>query len=274
MILWSSLPRTVLLAGVALLITGGAQAGVVVTLGAPRAEFANFTGPNGVCATHTQCVYGTETFAGWTGGGFTSAFVDGQHNFPAGTAISGTYAGAITHDTDNTYGGAYGTQPYPAADGTGHYTLSLAAEGVRGANYFGVWITAMDPYNVLTLSSAGATVFSLGSADLRKAIAATTNPGAYYGDPDNGGDTAEPFAYVNIYDTSGFFDRVTFGNNGPSNFESSNDSVGYFASPNVSGVPVAIATNTVSVPEPESLTMVLPALALMMAWRARRRRSI
>lgn len=254
--------------------SGRADAAIIVTLGAPGAEFANFTGPNGVCSTlpNSTCVYGSEIFSGWAGGPFTSGLATGEHSFPAGTAITGTYSGAISRDTNSSYGGAYGTEPYPSARGTSQYTLSLSTIGIPGINYFGVWITAMDASNKLTLFSNGTAIFNFISSDLRAAINALANPGGYFGHPDNGRDSQEPFAYVNIFDTDGFFDAVSFTNNGGSNFESSNHAAGYFNPPNVNGTTVTITTNTVqSVAEPAALALLTWGAGLCAAVQRRRR---
>lgn len=258
-----------------LLLPVPAMAGVVVTLGLAKAEFPVFTGTGGICSTApgAECVYGTETFAGWGGGGFTSTFSTGAHAFPDGTSITGVYGGAISHDTNNTYGGAYGTQPYPSANGTSTYTLNLQGTGIPGINYFGVWITAMDPSNKLVLYSGGVPVFELVSSDLKAAIAQMPNASAYYGNPDNGLDGGEPFAYVNFYDTNAFIDQVSFTNTGGTNFESSNQAVGYFNPLMVNGSTVDVTTNQVPAPvaEPPSFALVLIGMAGAMVALARRR---
>ena len=252
--------------------SAGASAAIVVTLGAPRAEFANFTGAGGVCSTATNatCVYGEETFANWSGGAFTSSFTTGQHSIPSGSSISGAFSGAIAHDTNNTYGGAYGTDPYPSANGTSQYQLNLATTGIPGVNYFGVWITAMDPSNKLIIYSGGQPIFSFVSSDLRAAIATTATPSAYYGDPDNGQDNSEPFAYVNVFDTTGYIDQVDFTNNGGSNFENSNNAAGYFTPLTVQGTPVQVTTN--DIPEPSAMVLVGSGLAGLGLADGRRRK--
>lgn len=243
---------------------------IVVTLGQPRAEVPQFhtspTGGPGICdeaAPQGTCVYGTETFQNWQGGGFTSAFMTGDHNFPAGTSLTGTYSGAISYDTNNTFGGTNGTAPYPAAIRSSEYNLALSGTGVPGINYFGIWITAMDASNLLRLHTASGQVLNFDSSVLKNDIAAdAANGSRYYGNPDNGADPLEPFAYVNFYDVNGYFTAVDVTNNGPSNFESSNHAAGYFSS-------LVIQGNPVSVPEPAGIG-VLAAGLIGMAFGRRR----
>ncbi len=244
---------------------------IVVTLGEPHAEFPQFhtspTGGPGICdeaAPQGTCVYGTETFQNWTGGGFTSAFMTGDHNFPAGTSLTGIYSGAISYDTNNTFGGTNGTAPYPAAIRSSEYNLALSGTGVPGVNYFGIWITAMDTSNLLRLHTASGQVLNFNSSVLKNYISAdTTNGSQYYGNPDNGLDPLEPFAYVNFYDVNGYFTGIDVTNNGPSNFESSNHAAGYFS-------PLVIGGSPVPVPEPAGIGALAAGLIGMALGRRQR----
>ena len=270
----STISASVLIALGLLAAPGVVHASIVVTIGAPGAEFAKFTGTGGVCSTlpTATCNYGEETFSDWRGGAFTSSFTTGEHSFASGTSISGAYSGSISYDTNNTYGGAYGTAPYPSANGLSQYRLDLSTTGIPGVNYFGVWISAMDASNKLIIYSGGTAVFSFVSSDLRNAIQGTATPSRYYGDPDNGRDSSEPFAYVNIFDTSGYIDRVDFTNNGSSNFENSNNAAGYFTPLTVQGTDVQVTTNTIpAVPEPATFVLAGSALTGLFLLGRRRR---
>nr|WP_294545346.1 hypothetical protein [uncultured Rhodopila sp.] len=235
-----------------LAFAGGAPAfadTVAVTYSAAGQTAPDYTA---ICANTVVCVYGTENFTGWTGANpFTSTFKDGgsgTYNQPAGVTFNGSYAAAPGTTTgtggewisvpQNEYGGVSG-QTYPELFGSPNvgltnlstYTLTLSSTGVPGTNYFGIWISALDPYNDLRLYDGTTLVAEFNSADLVADLGScpsASNP--YCGNPTpefNGNDPGELFAYVNVFDLNGYISSVQFSDSGDTGFESSNHAVAY-----------------------------------------------
>ena len=73
--------------------------------------------------------------------------------------------------------------------------------------------------------------YTLSGADVFSLVAMQPTPSAYFGNPNNGLDSTQPFAYVNLVATSGtVFNTVVFSNARiDSGFESDNHSVGLVA---------------------------------------------
>lgn len=182
-----------------------------------------------------KCIYGVESFSGLTSAqaqkGFTSTFSTGQNDFTASQYLTGSYSGQLTRIATDQYGGVKGSAAYPAALGVQTYSLAIAGHGVPGANYFGLWISAMDATNVLRLHTSDNQTFDFTTNSLQKYIATTATPNAYYGNPTSyflGQNSGEPYAYVNFFDMDGYVTGVDFSNNAPTGFESSNHALGYF----------------------------------------------
>ncbi len=242
---------------------------IVATYNNPGIEDAQFAA---LCASASTCYYGEETFSSWAGGTFTSTFSDGtsaQHNWTSTNKITATYAGGFVKTAANQYGGAGGTSAYPEQFGTAaqpYYTISLVANGVPGVNYFGIWISAMDASNVINFYRGGISGTLLYSFTTAQLLSNIGNISAYFGNPNAaflGQDSSEPFAYVNFFDTTGFFDTVQIYESGGSSagFESSNDAVGYIN-------PISVIGN--SIPEPPAAALMAMALAALTLLRRRR----
>ncbi len=247
------------------------------------------------CGSATSCYYGTETFTNWTGGDFTSTFQTGTSNFNASNYIKGVYT--ANGDTNwsksaaNQYGGANGTLPYPELFGNTSpgdaYVIRLSTSAsIPGVNYFGIWISALDASNNLQFYSNGKLLYSFGVTDLQSALGTCSTSNAYCGNPTTpfkGQNSSEAYAYVNFFDTVGYFDTVVLYNTTSSGFESSNHAVGYINPLVVSGTtftttdqPPSAAANAkfagiVAIPEPATVMVVFTALILLTCRHRRRR---
>ena len=214
---------------------------VDVTYSAAKQTAPDFSS---ICANTSICDYGTENFTGWTGVSlYTSTFTDagaGTYLQPQGVSFKGIYTAGTDTTTgtggewvsvlQNQYGGVSG-QTYPELYGglavggsnVSSYTLSLSATGVPGVNYFGIWISALDPYNNLTLYDGSKVVAEFNSANLVADLGKCSwGTGGYCGNPTaqfNGQDWQELFAYVNVFDLTGYITSVVFTNSGNTGFE-------------------------------------------------------
>ncbi len=297
------MPRSILcrparLTGVAValaLFAGqGASAGPITpTYLAAGVQTPNF--PT-ACGSATSCYYGTETFSNWAGGDFTSTFQTGTSNFDANNYIRGVYT--ANGDTNwssspaNQYGGVNGTLPYPELFGKTSpgdaYLIRLShSANIPGVNYFGIWLSALDANNNLQFYSGGQLLYSFGSTDLQAALGACSASNAYCGNPTTpfkGQNSSEAYAYVNFFDTVGYFDTVVLYNaSGSTGFESSNHAVGYINPIAASGTtfsapdrPPGAAANAkfaglVAIPEPATVMLVFTAFVVLVFRHQRRR---
>ncbi len=210
----------------------------------------NYEAPGVENTTAKFSVEGVETFDELAVGmnpGFTTDFgTDG--------AITGTYS-AVQINSADPFGGAGGVGNYPVAYIGSPYTVTLTADPAKdpqGINYFGYWLSALDPGNIVTFYNNGVQVGQLNPSEV---LAQTNLNPAYYGNPNgswlHGKDSGEPFVFINFYDTTGTFDQITFteGNNYGGGYESDNHTVGYYTS--MGG----------AVPEPVTWAMILMGFA-------------
>ena len=226
---------------------------ITPTFGAARAETVDRTA---LCANSASCVVGVETFNTRTAADFTRGFTT---DFGTGGAITGTYASVGTPNLVVQGNDAYGGSTTPAAAAyaypelfSGSYKLTLSTQSVPGVNYFGLWISALDNNNDLQFYSKGTLLLDFTPTLMRTYIAQLPTASSYYGNPENGQDTGEPFAFVNFFASGGTFDTVVFTNNSSgSGFESDNDTVAYRT---------AATTFGNAIPEPASLTVLAAGL--------------
>ena len=255
---------------------------------------ATQTTPNfgAICAATTICDYGTENFTAWNGtsGTFVSSFNDagaGTYYTPAGVTFTGTYSagtgttygsgGEWTKLSQDHYGGVNGLG-YPELYGptapqvtnkagtasTATYNLALSATGVPGVNYFGIWISALDPNNNLVIYNGSTIIAQFNSQILLTQLGTCTGTNPYCGNPASqflGQDAGELFVYVNVFDLNGYITNVSFTNSGSTGFESDNHAVAYVNPVHPVGQ---------YVPEPASLAVFSVGAAAL--FRARRRR--
>lgn len=200
--------------------------------------------------TTTFSTFGIENFDSYNNG-----VQNLTTDYGTGGAIVGNYAGAVITSADQ-FGGAGGTGKYISADanlGSASYTLTFTAGSV---DYFGMWFSAASVGNVISFYN-GSTLVGAFSPDH---LISLVGP-AYYGNPNDGLNTAQPYAFVNFYDTTGTFDKIVFTSEA-SGLESDNHTVGTFM--DLTGTVVS------AVPEP-SMWLTLGLGTAIIGWTARRR---
>lgn len=137
-------------------------------------------------------------------------------NFDDGdlTSAIGTYSGGSVNGA-NVFGGAGGTGSFLFATSGNPSTLTFSTP----QSYFGVWWSAGDAGNSLKVYNQNDVL--IGDYVVGSIIPLLSQ--AYYGNPNGGGNEAEPYAYLNFTATeTDFISKVVFGG---SNFESDNHSV-------------------------------------------------
>ena len=237
------------------LIGGGAASALyadnfVVSYNAAGSQVAN---PTTLCSTATICWVGEETFG--TGAASTPSSttpaaytVLANKNVTGNGDISGTYSKGFQYYKADQYGGAGGTGDYAEVKGnwTPHaYSLTLTTSGnLPGVNYFGLWFSALDANNQLEFYEVVGTTRTLvetfTTADFIALVGScpsgyTGGTGAvpgkpFCGNPNDGyQDNHEQFAFLNFYDSNGYFNEIDFTeiNGVGAGFESDNHSVGY-----------------------------------------------
>jgi len=206
----------------------------------------------------------TETFNSLPQGDQSTPYVSAIGTFQ----FSSTAQAAILPADE--YGGANGTQymAFGAQSGTSApITINLNGS----YNYFGFWFSAGDANNGITLYSNGTEFARFSTQDILNllsqsqvtAINGTTyNSSAYLGNPNNGEDSGEPFAYVDIVTNGVTFNTVVLDNSGTTGtgFESDNDTV-YVGTVTVPGTDVFV-TDLAIVPEPSHYAELLGLLVL------------
>ena len=222
-------------------------------------------------------------------GGITTETFNGLPVGFYGTSVStaiGTYEGTSADPFEiisaDQYGGAGGSGNYFAvgsetgSPGVDAVTLDLSSEN----NYFGFWWSAGDVNNSITLLQNGTVLATFTTAELvallpnSSATTVTAIDGAqyntinYYGNPNDGQDANEPFAYVDIIATGLEFNQVLFSNPGNTGFESDNHSVANGVTQPPSG-DVIIGTLQLTTPEPTSWALAILGLGALIFGRIR-----
>lgn len=187
--------------------------------------------------------------------------------------------------TANQYGGAELTQYISLgaqSSSSAPYTLQLTTP----ANYFGFWWSAGDAQNGISFYSNGTLLARFGTQDILTLLGNTTvtsvdqqvyQTGFYFGNPnyDPKQNTAEPYAYVNIFANGATFDQIVFDNSNTTGtgFESDNHSV-YFSSTPLApaGSSVFVKEIPATVPEP-SAALLSAGAGLALLWARTRRRA-
>jgi hypothetical protein len=241
------LVRYVVPSSLALLLASAAMpasAGIFETYGDPGVENAS-----SVVVANANTL-GVENFDSLPLGssGFTT-------NYGTGGLISGVYSAGAEIVPADIFGGAGGTGQYvDSIGGTTGYTIKLSTSGtVPGVNYFGYWLSALDPGNEIVFKESGTTVATLSPADVLAAIgpcsSSNTGPG-----PNGFGYNNQQYAFVNFVDTTGYFNEIdVFENPDVGNYESDNHTVAYCSDPQacITGHSVPV------IPEPSTWAMML-----------------
>lgn len=214
-----------------------------------------------------QCWIGQENFDSWDG---SVPLVDSP--FPTlvsigGLAgeISGTYSGGLQRYGADSYGGAGGTGYYPELFGS-TYTLNLSTSGdLPGVNYFGLWFSALDAGNQLEFYQDNTLLYTFTPGLFQSLVGACTGGNPFCGNPNNPSqDSGEQFAFLNVYDMDGSFNKIVYTQTGGGGFESDNHTVGYMNPPTLTGTVIG------AIPEPSTLLLFGSGL-LGLAGIARRR---
>jgi len=222
-------------------------AAVLSVAGAAHADTFHVTveAPGVQTSTATFSSKGVETFSG-VGTGAGQAF---GTDFGSAGVITGSYSGVDVLGADQ-YGGAGGAGNYASTFSTSGFSLSLSTSDPAGINYFGFWLSALDPGNGLTFSRGGTTVFTFTPGDV---LALVGGNGGYFGNPNGsflGQNGSQSYVFLNFFDTNGTFDKVSFSENPTiGGYESDNHTVGFYTAES--------GTRVGAIPEPGAWALMI-----------------
>jgi hypothetical protein len=255
----------------ALVVVGSASAiygdTVVATYQPATVQTPNTTN---LCAGTSACWVGEQTFASSTkpaSGAFPTLVSSGT---ATGGSISGSYSGNYSISPANQFGGA-GGNGYFATVSNNSYTLKLTTSGnIPGVNYFGLWFSALDNGNDLkfyeTVGGSETLLYDFTPKLFSTLVGACSASNAFCGNPNSafkGQDSSEQFAFLNFFDTTGYFDQIVFTETTTAGFESDNHTVAYLNPPTPSGTVIG------ATPEPGTLTLLSTGVLALMNLRRR-----
>jgi T5SS/PEP-CTERM-associated repeat protein len=157
-----------------------------------------------------------------------ASFISTSVPFAANASL-GSYDHLLVRSAD-AFGGDGGKGKYMSVNSginaaSNPTTLTLA----KPQRYFGLWWSAGDPNNVLSFYSGGKLLETFRTNDVVNFINKQANKNAYYGNPNNGQNKSEPYAFLNFYaDPSNpnlTFDRIVFSNLPGTGFEQDNHTI-------------------------------------------------
>lgn len=127
---------------------------------------------------------------------------------------------------------------YAVTFNTSGYSLDLSTTDKRGINYFGYWLSALDPGNIIQFYRSGALVYTFTPANVIKAIGTAS---AYFGNPNMpfaGSNNSQAYAFINVFDKGSAFDHIVFSENPQvGGYESDNHTVGFSTKAGGNSVP-------------------------------------
>ena len=179
------------------------------------------------------------------------------------TAVGSISSPGLAIDAADQYGGAGGTGNFIVVGAqSGQTSMTLTLNGAQA--YFGFWWSAADSLNKIQFYSSDQLIGTFDSAMASGALGS-----GYLGNPNNGQDSSEKFAYLNFFGSNGTtFDKIVFSNASTgTGFESDNWSVLATAvTPQYPGNPISGFT---AVPEPSSMILCLSGLVAIVGVRRR-----
>ena len=241
--------------------------------------YATYLAPKQEIATPAQLTVGTttskvvtETFDTRTlaGSGSAAPFSTSFNNSPFTASFSGNF-GIYVADQ---YGGAGHAGQYAVTfSNSPGFVINLThTSAVKGVNYVGLDVTAIDDANVVNLYGGGVQLASFTAGQLKKKLGNCPDAtNLYCGNPTTGENGGEPYTYVSFFDLTGYIDQIVLVQAGGGGFEMDNLQVGFRETDVVFGT-VFASVGVVAVPEPSSAWLLGPALALLGAIRRRARR--
>jgi hypothetical protein len=245
-------------------------------------------------ATISVYISGPSVQSSFVAGGVTETFdslapalLQADYISPIGTYRM-TASSSLSIEAPNQFGGAdngSGTTTRYAAVGAQSGTAGPIVLDLTGPqDYFGFWWSAGDPNNGVSFYNGSALLARFSSADLIAALSpingrVTAIDGSryrirdYYGNPNTGQNTDEPYAYVHAFTSGTTFDRLVFDNSGSlaTGFESDNHTV-HLGSSTVAASSVFIQSIAVAdVAEPATTGLALIGLSLVLGASRRRK---
>lgn len=213
-----------------------------LTIEAPGVQQSNlFTNPNAYGAKNVyQDSFNSDTPT--TYGTTTSVLGFNYQTSPtSNTVMNNTTSNSVGYFTNayiasTTTGNAPGGATYGGAGGSGNYfDVNQQISGnvtqstltfTNPQSYFGLWWSAGDAANTMTFLSNGQVVATYSTASVLSYLAQLPNPKSYNGNPNNGQDSTEPFAYLNFFaNPNTTFNQIQFSNVGGTGFEADNFTV-------------------------------------------------
>jgi len=229
--------------------------------------------------TATFSVSGVETFNTQPVHAYPQSFTTTFGTSGVGSTIKGTYTAdsnkGIQINAADQYGGAGGNSNYAVAFPSTPYSLTLTTDVKGGVNYFGYWLSALDRGNFVTFyGKGGQKLFTFNPQDVIDSINTASNPKQYYGNPNSGSfsgkNKGEPYVFINFFDRTGSFSKVSFSENGGGGYESDNHTVGHYLTQG-QGTTVVLNNSVSAVPESSTWAMMILGVGAIGAVLRRRR---